>query len=71
MKTGTDLHLSIQPLRCLITNIQHIPQAFLTANQKLGYTKLGSGYLYEVQLYGTILLKIHLNLALFKAKVKK
>ena len=62
------MQVFIQLLRCLRTNIQHVFQAYITANQKLSYPKLVAGYLYEVQLYGTTLLLIqrkNLNLALF------
>ena len=35
----------MQPLRCLPTHIQHVSQAQIIVNQKLGYRKLVSGYL--------------------------
>ena len=58
----------MQPLRCLPTHIQHVSQAQIIVNQKLGYRKLVSGYLEKVELYGKILLLTqtnNLNLALF------
>ena len=62
------LQLFIQPLRCLLTHIQHVSQAQIIANQKLGNAKVGYRYLNEFQLYRTVLLLLqrkNLNLALF------
>ena len=64
IKTGTGpaaLHATFK-----ILSVSY-PTRFSSANQKLGYAKVGSGYLYEVQLYETILLLMqrkNLNLAL-------
>ena len=68
IKNETRLAAFHTTFKGLLTHIQHVSQAQIIANQKLGYAKVGSRYLSEFQLYRIVLLLIqrkNLNLALF------